>query len=232
MSVSLRVWHWYSIDQARAAHLFAREALDLETDPPPPNEDEKTRGLVCSEATMFQHRARVTASVLASVAFLEASINETFASAAHPNLEVGGQLPTEEQAVVRDLRPLVMGIPTLDKFQVCLVALGRSSFDKGASPYQDVSTLIRFRNALVHYDPKWRGGAEESAGLGGLERALQSNRFSLNPFTGEGNPFFPDKVLSAGAAEWSWTAALAFSDAFFDKLGVSPPYANIRSSLI
>jgi hypothetical protein len=86
-SVSLQLWHWYSTDQALGASLFGRLCRDLESSPPPPSDDEKLRGLTVSEEISRQHRSFAIASLLASVALLESSINEFFASAEYPNLE-------------------------------------------------------------------------------------------------------------------------------------------------
>ena len=42
---SLSLWHWYSIYHAVAAAHFARQAHDIEEQPPPPSSDERSRGM-------------------------------------------------------------------------------------------------------------------------------------------------------------------------------------------
>lgn len=113
----------------------------------------------------------------------------------------------------------------LDRFQLVLLAVQRESFYTGAQPFQDAALVVNVRNELVHFRPPWRagGGGREDHDL---ERRLRAKRLTTSPFTGAGNPYFPDKALSSGLAEWAWSAALAFGDAFYDGLGVSVAYMN------
>jgi hypothetical protein len=236
MSDELRVdiWHWYSIDQAWAAVLFSRMCGQLEQSPPPASPDEANRGLSYAEEAAPRHRALVTGSIFASVAFLEACINELFASARYPNLEVGGKLPLEERERMVSMGDYLETLPTLERFQAALTLLRRTVFDKGRSPYQDAALLVKLRNALVHYKPRWRPGGSEaftSAEESKLTKALAEKKFAPHPFTGPGNPFFPDQCLGHACTAWAWQSALSFSDEFFARVGVPPPYAHLRSEL-
>ncbi len=230
--VSLRIWHWYSNDQAIAAAFFSRSAGELEQSPPPPSPDEASRGLTHTEEAQRRHRA---ASIFASVAFLEACINELFASAEHDNLEMGGRLPPEERNSLVEMRAYLARLSTLDRFQAGLTLLGKPPFDRGGSPYQDVALLVRLRNALTHYEPRWRPAGPEVADSveeSDLTKALAQKKFSRNPFTGAGNPFFPDHCLGHGCTSWAWQSALAFADEFFGRVGVKPPYDQLRPTLM
>ena len=232
--VSLQVWHWYSIDQALAAVHFSRLCRDLEQSPSPPSPDEAKRGLQYAEKDQQHHRSFAIACVFSSVAFLEAGINEVFASAAHPNLQVGGHLPNDERQALESMRPYLSTLSTLHRFQAALLLLRRNAFDPGAAPFQDVALVVRLRNALVHYEPRWRSaGPDVAASLdeSALIKALAQKRFSLNPFTGQGNPFFPDKCLGHGLTSWAWKSSLSFSEEFFKRLGVAPPFTHLRASL-
>lgn len=232
--VSLRLWHWYSNDQALAATFFSRSANELEESPPQPSPDETSRGLTYAEEAQKRHRAFTTASIFASVAFLEACINELFASVEHDNLEVGGRLPSVERMRLVEMRIYLARLPALDRFQAALRLLGKQPFDRGGPPYQDAALLVRLRNALVHYEPRWRpAGSEVSASIdeSGLTKALASKRFTANPFTGAGNPFFPDQCLGHGCTSWAWESALALADAFSGRLGVKAPYEHLRAEL-
>jgi len=184
-----------------------------------------------------EHRSFAVAAILASVAFLEAAVNELFASASAPNLEVGGGrggLTANERETLVDVNDALANNRTLERCQLVLHLLGRQPFDRGTAPFQDVDLLVKLRNSLVHYKPEWRAGGIEggqSAADSKLAKGLQTKHFSHNPFTGAGNPFFPDKCLGHGCAAWVWKAALAFADEFFHRLGVTPVYDGIRAQL-
>jgi hypothetical protein len=62
-----------------------------------------------------------------------------------------------------------------------------------------------------------------------LWQRLEQMQRSENPFTNQGNPFFPDRCLSHGYTVWAWETALAFCDEFFQRLGVKPPYDGTRA---
>jgi hypothetical protein len=213
---SLRLWHWYSYDQAIAASFFARRSRELEESKEQP----------VSDGTIREHRSSVLASVLSSGTFLEACVNELFASARHDDLKVGGELPADDRRKLTSTAELLEGNRLLDRFQLALYVLGKTPLDQGAQPYQGAELLVSLRNTLVHYKPRWSDETETK-----LAKRLESKRFSLNPFTGDGNPFFPDKCLSYGCAKWGWESALSFADRFFALVGVVAPYDGIRSDL-
>lgn len=230
-SVGIAVWHWFSMDQAISAATFSRKCGELESSPQPPSQDEQSRGLKWSEADRRDHRSYTTASVLSSVTFLEASINELFASASNPNLEVGGKLSPDERSRLTGAADLIANNRLLDRFQLALYLLDREAFNQGAQPYQDVKILVTLRNELVHYKPQYRSGAGQPDESSKWAKALVGKRFPLNPFTSTGNPFFPDQCLSHGCTMWAWKAALAFADDFFARLGVKPVYDDHRKLL-
>lgn len=236
-SISLQTWHWYSTDQAKAAALFARRSGELERTPPPPSPEEQRRGLTLAETSQAEHRSYVIAAVTASVAFLEASINELCTSASYDNLALaGGQgtLPAHERDALRDLAPTKFDrLAILDRYQLVLHLLHRTPYDQGAAPFQDTTTLIKLRNELVHPKPQWRDAGEDPrpADQGALAQQLAAKHFPHNPFTGGSNPFFPDKCLGHGCARWGWQTALTFADDFFTRLGITPIHDHIRPHL-
>lgn len=234
-SFAVSIWHWFSLDQAIAATLFSRKCGELETHPPAPTQVEQERGLKWSEAAQREHRSCAVASILASVAFLDASVNELFASAKHYNLrEVGASLQPSDRAALTAAAEMLSANRLLDRFQLALLLLGRPPFDIGTEPYQDAALLVRLRNGLVHYTPQFRPGASSEPTVSAEARwlrGLESKRFSANPFTGEANPFFPDRCLGHGCTTWAWNAALIFCDSFFNEIGVTPIYDNSRDLL-
>jgi len=194
------VWNWFSLDQAAEAALFSRKCGELENSPPAPSAADLAKGMNWTEATYREHRSLAVASVLASAAFLEASINELFASASHDELELAegrGSLSASQRAVLTAAAEMLDGNRLLDRFQLALLLLGHKTFDTGRQPYQDAQLLVHLRNELVHYKPQFRAGAGAATSEGWL-RGLESKLPSTSPFTGAGNPFFPDRCLGHG----------------------------------
>jgi hypothetical protein len=231
-TISAQSWHWFSCDQAVAAVTFARRCGELEANPKTPGDDERARGLTWSTDDQREHRSCAIASILSSVTFLEASINELFASASHPNLEVGGNLAAAERNRLAGAADLTSNNRLLDRFQLALYLLNSEAFDAGNhQSYQDAKILVSLRNELVHYKPRFREVTSEFSDSAKWAKALFQKHFSLNPFTGSGNAFFPDKCLGYGCTVWAWNAALSFADEFYARVGVRPAYDTMRSSL-
>lgn len=122
----------------------------------------------------------------------------------------------------------------LEKYLVALDLADRPSLDKGQEAFQNVNSLIRLRNALIHYEPEsvliYSTSTISQKDQHKLEQDLKGN-FKENPLTGKGNPFYPDKCLGHGCAEWGVISCLSFSDEFFSKLGIEPIYKNVRPLL-
>jgi hypothetical protein len=229
----LSVWHWFSGDHAIAATTLSRQCGDLEADPPRPNEDERGRNLTYQEVTARAHRSAAIGSILSSVGFLEASINEFFASSQHDNLNLsGGALPEHDRQVVAAASDLVgKNKTTLDRYQLALHLLHYDPFDHGLEPYQDANLLVRLRNAIVHYTPQWRPHADGPT-TDKLSLALEGKGFPQNPFTGAGNPFLLDRCLGHGCTTWAWQASLALVDDFLRRAGVSGVHHQMRELLV
>jgi hypothetical protein len=60
---------------------------------------------------------------------------------------------------------------------------------------------------------------------------MLQGKFNLNPLTGAGNPFYPDKCLGHGCAEWAVNSSIKFVDEFFEKLGSTPVFDHVREQL-
>ena len=77
-SISIASRMYFSIQHIQSAALFARHAYSIE----------KNYNGVFSDELFSQHRAYVTGSILSSVFFLEAAINELFADTVETNSEI------------------------------------------------------------------------------------------------------------------------------------------------
>ncbi|MFG2803771.1 hypothetical protein [Streptomyces pseudovenezuelae] len=226
--VQISVWHYFSFDQALTACTLSRQCGRLEA--------EKRAG-TAGEGSLSEHMSYAIGSVIASFCFLEATINEFYATASRDNLEVaggrGGLDPVDRQriaAIAKDAEKL----STLTQFQLALAVLRKPPLDTGARPYSEAELLRRLRNELVHYTPRLRpsdsGESGSNSDSHALVTALLQRRFEPNPFYADfANPYFPQKCLGHGCTTWAWKAALAFADTFHERVGISPVYEDARA---
>jgi len=168
-----------------------------------------------------EHRADAVGSLLLSVAFLEAHINEFLSNVQEPNAGGLEVLPLARYRALLKVDESVDRKSILEKYQWVLGVADASPFDPGANPYQDVALAIDFRNALVHFRPSWQEyGADELR----LAEALRP-RFR-NPLL-PGPQLFPQFALCFDSAAWAARAAFEFVEEFNRRLGgiaaVGPP---------
>ena len=211
VTVTMRVY--YSTYHRGAAERFANHAQSLE---------QRHEG---SPRFDIEHRAYVTSSILASVAFLEAAINETLKDAADGHSSYLAAVPSDVQSAWADFWEVADEgrLSTLEKYQEALTMARVKAFEKGARPYQDAHLVIRLRNALVHYKPESLAANSPEPFAQQLSGKFPENRL----MAGSGNPFFPDKCLGAGCAAWGLESAMGFADAFYDRLEVKPNYQRV-----
>ncbi|MBT9145962.1 MAG: hypothetical protein DDT42_01841 [candidate division WS2 bacterium] len=229
-SKSITTRKHFSIQNIQSAALFTRNAYVIE----------KNYDGVFSDELFSLHIAYVTASILFSVFFLEAAINELFADTVESNSEIAKKLnPTTIQLMAEMWKlevPRTANYKILQKYQIALVLAQKQIFDPGNLPYQDVNLLVKLRNSLVHYEPEWvKSPASDDFGPDDIhtyayEKKLRG-KFLPNPLTGQGNPFYPDKCLGHGCAEWAVNSSVIFADAFFSRMGLLSPYDHIRDRL-
>jgi hypothetical protein len=212
-----------------AAATFTRQAARLERE----TVWEPLSGATKQEVS-DEHRGYVIGAVVCAAAFLEAVINEAFADATESHTAHLGNITSET------IRRLALRWKTPDvrrrmsiraKFQLFLKECGFSAGQSERPRSEDVQLLLSLRNALVHYVPEWRAAAIAHDTTDDWTRMLKG-RFSENPFTGAGNPFFPDKCLSHGCAEWAVQSALTFADSFYQRFQGQPPYRSVREEIV
>lgn len=175
----------------------------------------------------IEHRAFATNTILSSVAFLEAAINELFQDAADGH---ESYLKTVDSKLVSDVgrawtsrtdRRAVLG-----KYALASDLLRIKSLDPRAEPYTSTELVIQLRNILVHYRPSSRSAHDMSS----FEESLKV-RFPENKLmNGSGNPFFPDKCLGAGCASWAVSAVENLASEFFKRLGIQPNFKRVAFS--
>jgi hypothetical protein len=214
---TLKMRVYYSTYHLWAANHFVRLTGNIET--------AHTGGPKFS----IEHRTYVTNAIFSSVAFMEAAINEFFQDAADNHQSYISPLDSDTQALMVTMWELTedrnrSAFSVLDKYQIALTFARKEAFPKGDILYQHADLVIKLRNELVHYKPKTLGGSD----IHKFENSLRG-KFPLNALMNDsGNPFFPDKCLGHGCAQWAVSACKNYVDAFFLKLGVVPNYQQVN----
>ncbi|MCZ6865375.1 MAG: hypothetical protein O7D98_07145 [Candidatus Dadabacteria bacterium] len=175
----------------------------------------------------INHRAYIHNSVLSSVAFLEAAINELFQDAYDEHqIYINSLAPTVIQELATYWANTEMKgkhKPTLVKYKQALIISDSEKMIEDENPYEDTRLLIELRNFLTHYKPKSVGGDSSHK----IEDILKG-KFGLNKkYEKSGNPDFPDKMLGKECAKWGLTSVENFADEFFRRIDIQPNYQKV-----
>lgn len=217
-SVSFAMRSYFSSHWLWGARHFARLATEIEN------------GHEGRSSYDPRHRALVLSSLQASVAFLEAAVNELYQDAADDHGTTGdGYLSSVPDATVRTMAALWLGtdsgrsLRTLGTYQVMLTSAGLDPLDQGAPPYQDAALVVQLRNAVVHYQPETVAAEEVHT----LEKQLKGKFPSNSLMSGAGNPWWPAHCLGAGCAQWAVDSVRVLANEVFQRLDIRPNYARV-----
>jgi hypothetical protein len=154
----------------------------------------------------LDHRARVFSSILASVGFLEAMVNELFQNAVDDYVPPGGAITSLDENVRRLMaeywRATEKGerVRVLHKYQALLTFAGEPAMDRGTIPYQAANDVIMLRNEIAHFRPQSVSPGKPTK----METRLRHWGFKDNRLMQEsGNPWWPDKCLGYGCSQWA-----------------------------
>ncbi|MFE9582431.1 hypothetical protein ACFYO1_39070 [Nocardia sp. NPDC006044] len=169
----------------------------------------------------LEHRSLTMSAVISSVCFLEALVNEAFAdvadNAGRPTTGTEG-ISDHAAAVMAELwngaESLEKRLSILEKYQLALVSAGKPRMDPGAMPYQGAKKLIDLRNALVHFKPAWEQVDVEHKLRKSVRDLFAENQQPV------GLPWFPNRCLGAGCAEWSCAVSVKFADHWWEQMGL------------
>ncbi len=188
----------------------------------------------------IRHEAFILNSVLSSVAFLESTINELYADAAD---EAYFYADEKHEALLHLIHEMWTNeknfdrAPMLTKYQKILAIAKKPPFEEGDLAFDNIRDLIEIRNHLMHYKREWvvigeRGTQELNVETTGakFEKRLRK-KFATNPLATGNLPFFPDKCLGHGCAEWAVINSLIFCDEFFRRLQLPAPYDGVRGEM-
>jgi hypothetical protein len=220
---------YLSTDHFYAAQTLCEEARKVELD----LKEGRVKGF--ADDHRRRYRSFVIPAITSSAAFLDTSIAELL-SDVHDGHE---SLPNEDPALVGALARMVdwkigrrLQLQPLEKYDFVLSHFEKVRFDKGTAPYQDAKLVVELRNALVHYEPEWLLLREEpapQAEQARLERAL-NGKFELSPFDPSDYPFFPERCVSAGCAEWALESAYTLRRMFRERMGQEPDHLPVSAS--
>lgn len=202
MTATLRMKHSFSRQHLAAARHFARLATKVE---------EQTEA---NEILKAEHRAYVTGTVVFSVAFLEASINELHLEALDGNRKSLLGLTDQQLAKLKTSKK--GGKKILSKYQRVLSVCGIPRFKEESELFQSVNSLIKIRNALIHYHPEWDDELKVHKNI----QNKVSGKFALNRFTGKSSLWFPHQCLGAGCARWGVERVEQFMAEFCRRIGI------------
>jgi hypothetical protein len=189
---------------------------------------------------LLRHEAFTLNSVLSTVAFLESTINELYADAADDAYFFAD---AGHEALLRRISEGWRNeknfdrAPMISKYQKILEIAGLPQFDEGDQAFANIRQLVEIRNHLMHYRREWvviRGKDTPCSDQGTTSERfgkILMKKFAANPFAGANLPFFPDRCLGHGCAEWAIVNSIIFSDAFFRRLDLPAPYDGIRDEL-
>ncbi len=189
----------------------------------------------------LRHEAFMLNAVLSSVAFLESTINELYADAADGAPFSGDD---REEVLLRTIAGRWKNeknfdrAPLLTRYQKVLSLAEKPPFEEGDRAFDHVRDLIGIRNHLMHYRREWVEVSPKGSPSTHKETASEKfarmlrRKFAVNPFAHKNLPFFPDQCLGHGCAEWAVMNSIIFTDAFFRKLELPPPYDGVREELL
>lgn len=182
-----------SLPHFKAAKLFSRTVESIE------NEIKgKQTGQFFED--IFPH---ASACVFMCVASMEAYANESIYWKKQDNAQC---IPPQAEALWECIDKMNL----LEKFSTLLALEASSRFNKGESVYDNVSTLIALRNALVHFKPEFDTEADKHETL---SRKL-AGKFAPSPFLINEPLLFPIKWASSSATKWTLVSCAKFLTEF------------------
>jgi hypothetical protein len=194
-----------------------------------------------SQESLLLHEAFILNSLVSSVAFLESTVNELYSDAAD-----NAYFFTDEknELLLKNIGEKWKNenyfdrTPVVTKYQKILVIADKPVFDEEHPALLNIRHVMEIRNYLMHYRREWvilqKGRVSDARKETRVEKfeKMLNNKFMENPLAHKSRPFFPDKCLGHGCAEWAVVNCLEFTDEFFLRLELPAPYDGIKKELV
>nr|WP_321353136.1 hypothetical protein [uncultured Methanoregula sp.] len=228
----IRSRYCFSIRYLQSAAFFCRQGYEIEK--------KFLENQTHSTQISTEHFAFISNAIFSSVSYLEATINEFFADVADDQIWDSDESFQKKIELFKNLWdldvPKTAHYSILKKYEIALAIAEKPSFDKGSIPYQNVKILIQLRNYLMHFEPEWieiqpRNNKDCNFNEHKFARLFRG-KFEENPLAHKIKPFFPEKCLGHGCAEWAVKNSVSFTDDFFQKLDFPTPFDNLKENLL
>lgn len=144
------------------------------------------------ESDQAMHRSLVIGAIMQATAALECEIWEVMVYGPGHHLGSNG-IDTDALAFLAPIADQIDGKSVLERYRTVLDLLRKAPLRSGEQPWQDAALVVKLRNELVHYKPRWGHDLEQSR----LLRALPAKTGHKPPFVPEGTNYFPYRCLSA-----------------------------------
>lgn len=217
-SMKISIYTLHSSKHLRCADVCARNCRVIENNIKDGVTDE-------NKEFYYDDQALATGAVITSVAFLEATINEFFSDCENnsENIKPIGENKIEllKQQWKKDIKCKRNDRYSLIfcKYITAYSIIKGKGFEKDSELSRNLVDLIKLRNALVHFKPKWQ--ATEPIPDDPYKLNHLKGKFAENIFTKEsGDAFFPKKCLGAGCAEWAINTSKNFVEKFFTDISL------------
>jgi hypothetical protein len=230
---AIRFRDCFSVRYIQSAALLCRLAYTIE-------KNYAESGEISPEA-LLRHEAFVLNSIFSSVAFLESTVNELYSDAADDAYFFTDE---KNEVLLKNIGDKWKNenyfdrTPMVHKYQKILVIADKPMFDDHHPAFSNIRSLMEIRNYLMHYRREWViiqeglvSDAREETRAEKFEKMLK-DKFMENPLAHKNRPYFPDKCLGHGCAEWAVFNSLEFTDEFFLKLELPAPYDGVKKELL
>lgn len=201
-----------------SAAIFARDCTAIEkANSTSPSEDDRSR-----------HRGLVTAAIMHSVAAVECESTELAVHGPGSHLGSDG-IDLAAREILSGMSLEIDEQPVLDRFKTMLRVLGKAPLNLGTAPWQDMSTLIKIRNEIVHYKSQWGDDMERQVFF---RDTLPRLKLQKPPFIHDSQNLFPHRLLGAACAVWAVKTAKAVINKVYDQhLGIKSPLSSHNERL-
>lgn len=205
----------FSVQHIMAAARFSRECYLVEK-----KHMGEQLGIFHNEIISF-----TIGAIFLSVAALEANANEIFADALDNFISLGSY----DHSFLSNVWELSKEkLSILEKYALLLSMKGIENFGRNVKTYQNISLLIKSRNALVHFKPEWQHKQIEHKKIG----LNLKGKFLLSPFIVDKNaPIFPTRCMTFGFAEWAVLSSIKFVKDCSIKMDILYRYESYLSYL-